>query len=184
MAGKSAKGTSKSSGTTKKTSAAEKALTVAAEGVRGEFLAELMEIAQELDEVSLGVLKQQAAMLRARSKVQDFSRTMNQAVEEATRRRKAAARPAYDVMIERNDDDFFIIQLDTTRVFFNRAEMRELTRIAHAAAGPDAGAMRLFRWFTKERKDLLNDAGITEANNPYLLNLYQVIVTTYKVAGS
>jgi hypothetical protein len=183
MAAKSTKKTATAKKTTRGKSV-ENALTTAAQGAREDFLEELMEIARDLDEVSLGVLKHQAAMLRARGKIKDFSQNMNVAVEEATRRRRQAARPAFDVRIEHNEDDFFIIQLDDVRVFFNRSEMRELTRIAHAAADRAGGAKRLFRWFEKERQDLLNDAGIAQAGNPYLLNLYDLIITTYKVKDS
>lgn len=163
---------------------AEYQLVEAAKGVRADFLKELIEIAKDLDEVSLGVLKQQAAMLRARGKLQDFSATMNEAAEEVDRRRREASRPAFEVVVEQRDNDYFIIQLDDARIFFTLAEMRVLTGIAHKGTSPADGARRLYRWLHAERRDLLNDAGINEEQSPYLRNLWQEIVTTYRVRGS
>jgi hypothetical protein len=85
------------------------------------------------------------------------------------------------VTVERTEDDFFVIQLDDARVFFNRNEMRELTRICHKAKDEIAGARNLFKWFDRERSDLLADTGISSDRSPYLRNLYELIVNTYKV---
>ena len=138
-------------------------------------------IAGGLDDAALELLLAQAQLLDHKGKIEKFNRQLNLAAVKAVEARKAAARPAFDVTVERTKDDFFIIQMDQARIFFNRGELREITRICHAAANEAGGARRLYAWFARERSDLLADVGINTERSPYLANLYHVIISTYTV---
>ena len=148
---------------------------------RTQVLAEIVAIAEGLEDDGLELLLQQAKVVEYKGKIERFNRRLNVAAHEAIEARRAAGRPNYHVSVERTEDDFFIIQLDDVRVFFNIGEMRELTRICHKAADASAAARRLFQWFEEERSDLLADAGINSTRSPYLAGIYDIIVTTYKV---
>ncbi len=91
-----------------------------------------------------------------------------------------ATPPEPPVSITRRSETSFLIKVTGTRVFFNRQEMRELTRIAHAAGDAADGARRLHRWFARERSDFLKDTGTARAGDPRLQELWSVIVSTYK----
>lgn len=150
-----------------------------------EVIGEIVEIARTLGEPELTALLNAAHALQTKQKIESFNRELNVAADKAARRRREITAPDYRVSIEETDDGFFVIQLDSARVFFNRAELREITRICHATAAASnpgaAAARRMFKWFEKERSDLLVDAGINSDRNPYLLELYDVVVSTYTV---
>ncbi|MFP4376141.1 MAG: hypothetical protein ACLFP4_03770 [Spirochaetales bacterium] len=148
---------------------------------RQEIIGEINEIAEGLDDASLALLLEQAQVVRYKGQIEEFNRQLNTAATRAAQARREASRPDYSVAIERNEDDFFIIQMDSARIFFNIQEMRELTKICHRAKDEYAGARLLFRWFDKERSDLLADTGINTERSPYLYELYDLIVNTYKV---
>jgi hypothetical protein len=126
-------------------------------------------------------LLEQAQVVRYKGQIEEFNRQLNTAATKAAKARREASRPDYSVAIERNEDDFFIIQMDSARIFFNIQEMREITRICHRAKNEYAGARFLFRWFEQERGDLLVDTGINSERSPYLYELYDLIINTYKV---
>ena len=162
--------------------AADQAATdQAASERREELISQIVEIARGLEDDGLELLLDQAKVVEYKGKIETFNRRLNVAAHEAAEARHAAARPDYYVAVERTPEDFFVIQMDDQRVFFNLAEMRELTRICHKAKDANAGARNLFRWFERERSDLLADASISSARSPYLTGLYETIVSTYKV---
>lgn len=148
---------------------------------RNQIISEIVAIADALEDDGLELLLEQAKVVEYKGKIEKFNRRLNVAAREAIEARRQAGRPAYRVSIDRTEDDFFIIQLDDVRVFFNRGEMRELTRTCHKAKDRAAGMRNLFKWFEAERSDLLADAGINSNRSPYLAELYEVVVNTYKV---
>ncbi len=148
---------------------------------RTRILTEIVAIAERLEDDGLELLLEQAKVVEYKGKIEKFNRRLNVAAREAIEARRQATAPDYRVHIERTNDDFFIIQLDDARVFFNINELRQLTRICHKAKDAPAANRMLFRWFEQERSDLLADTGISSARSPYLNELYEVIVNTYKV---
>ncbi len=148
---------------------------------RRQLLSGIVEIAERLEDDGLELLLEQAKVVEYKGKIERFNRRLNVAAREAVEARREAGRRSYDVEIERTDDDFFIIQLDDQRIFFNINEMRELTRICHKAKDAAAATRMLFRWFEEERSDLLADAGINSNRSPYLVRLYELIISRYKV---
>lgn len=159
-------------------------LSVSTTGDAAEVVREISEIAGRIDDAGRQALLNAARALETKGKIEQFNRELNVVAEKAAKRRRELTAPEYRVQIEQTQGDFFVIQLDAVRVFFNREEMRAITRLCHAATGSADGARRMFRWFEKERSDLLSDAGINSDRNPYLIDLYEQVVTTYKVKGS
>lgn len=142
---------------------------------------EVVEIARRLADDGLELLLEQAKVVEYKGKIEAFNSRLNIAAHEAVEARRNAGRPEYAVQIDRTEDDFFLIQMDDVRVFFNLEEMRALTRTCHRAKDRAAGARMLFRWFEEERSDLLADTGINSNRSPYLGALYDLILSTYKV---
>jgi len=154
---------------------------------RNQLAAEIIEIVEQLDEEGLETLLGAAKAVVTKRKIEIFNRELNLVAGKAAKRRQEASRPEYRVSIERTQDDFFVIQMDQARIFFNIQEMREITGICHSAAGSraadprSAGAKRLYKWFEKERSDLLADAGIDSERSLYLSELYDLVISTYKL---
>jgi hypothetical protein len=97
---------------------------------------------------------------------------------EGEKDRRAVREPP--VSVTRRSETSFIITVTGTRVFFNRQEMRDLTRIAHAAGDAADGARRLHRWLSRERSDFLKDTGAARPGDPRLQELWSVITSTYR----
>ena len=164
---------------------------------QGDTRAELEAILDKLGEESLRFLKQQAEILHHNSELADARRKIIEAAKAAgaaeaaapqesdedtgeTARAEQTTRHEPPVSITRRSETSFLITVAGTRVFFNRQEMREMTRIAHAASGAADGARRLHRWLARERSDFLKDTGAMRAGDPRLHELWSVIVSTYK----
>lgn len=180
MAGKKREqGSRKSSAVVPRTTNIETVL----KGDAAEIVREIVGIAERLDGEGLEQLMRTAQALETKGKIERFNRDLNVAAEKAAQVRRDLTAPEYQVDVEETPEGFFVIQFDHVRVFFNRQELRAITRLCHAARDAADGARRMFRWFEKERGDLLADAGIDSDRNPYLIGLYEVIVTTYTVRG-
>ena len=155
---------------------------------QGETRKELEALLDKLDEESLQFLKQQADILiysgeleEARKKAAQDAETGKAGSDEAgAPDAEEPGPPEPPVSITRRSETSFLITVTGTRVFFNRQEMRELTRIAHAAGDAGDGARRLHRWLARERSDFLKDTGTERAGDPRLAELWSVIVSTYK----
>lgn len=175
----------------------------AAAGTEGgdDTRAELDALLDRLGEESLLFLKQQAEILLYSSELEEARRKAAEAarnLKEVQRAGRAGAtgtgegageedegeqpagKPQPPVSITRRGDTSFFITVTGTRVFFNRQEMRELTRAAHKARDAADGARRLHRWLERERSDFLKDTGASRAGDPRLEELWRIIVSTYK----
>jgi hypothetical protein len=153
---------------------------------------DLAALCKKLDEKSLKFLKDQAQTLLRNLQIEAALRDEQvEAAEAASSRQKGrpasspeTAPPDRGVRIEQTGTLTFNIYVGRARSFFNREELRSLTKIVHAAGGAPEGAKRLYVWFTRERKDFLIDTGIGTARDPSLMELYDFILRTYKVKGS
>jgi hypothetical protein len=154
---------------------------------------ELSSLLSELGADSLSFLKEQAEVLRHNERIRAAKRRQRESsaesgerkAEEEKRPREAdeqtqAAEPD-EISIVRRDEQSFFVYVGKQRAFFNREEMRQLARIAHAAEDGRRAAPRLYRWFERERLDFLRDMGIASRNSGVLQQLYEIIVSTYTV---
>ena len=58
-------------------------------------------------------------------------------------------------------------------------EIKTIYEIARSADSPKDGAYRLYRWFKKERSDVLLDGSISDRNSPVLILIYQELLDTF-----
>ncbi len=173
-------GTAKSS--TAKAGAKEKSAAPAARGKREALIAELYELIDNLDENMLAILKQQAEIIT-------YSQRRTDAIRKVSEYQTAVAQgqlpeEGHDpdaAWVEQTEAGFFMICVGRDRIFFNRDELRELTRICWKSEDAPQAASRMFRWLERERRDFLNDTGIARPNSAALRNLYEFIISHYKV---
>ena len=74
----------------------------------------------------------------------------------------------------------FIVSIHGSRKFFVRDELRQLVKICEGTEDQREGAQRLYRWFSRNRGDVLSDAGIGGAANPALKDLFGFLKSKYK----
>ncbi|TVR58582.1 MAG: hypothetical protein EA426_09680 [Spirochaetaceae bacterium] len=144
---------------------------------RDGLVAEITESLGAVDLDGLRFIRDQLNVLRYNAEVEKLSENAREFASE--RAETAKNRVPFTVSVEQREGKFFTIVLDDTRVFFNLDEMRTITRICHAADDARDGADRLYRWFSRERKDLLIDADIASARSPYIANIYTVVRNTF-----
>ena len=82
---------------------------------------------------------------------------------------------------EINQGKSFFITLKNARKIFDLAEMRSLVKICHGAGDSVQAGIRLYRWFARNRKDVLSDCAIAGNADPYIILLYNTIIKTYEV---
>ncbi len=69
----------------------------------------------------------------------------------------------------------FNILLGNARLFINLEELKALVKIAAAANDSGDGSGRLYRWFSKERSDILKDGGIGSPADKSLRVIYSIL---------
>jgi len=151
-------------------------------GPSSSLVKEINGLMEQMDEAGLNFLKQQAEVILYTTQFEEARQKTMNALADFRATQPAPVAPD-EVVIKQTGENSFVITANGRRVFFNRTEMRELTRICHAAADGADAAPRLYRWFERERKDFLLDTGISNSRNPALPRLHAKIVSTYKVAG-
>jgi hypothetical protein len=149
---------------------------------------EIAEVCKLLDAEGLMFIKRQADVLLHNSRVEKLRQ---EALEKAAAQGPEDAAPAAvparpapidrSVKVEQTGSVTFNIHVGKKRVFFNKDEMRAITKICHAAGDDAEGGRRLFAWFKKERGDFLVDTETGSASSPVLSELRALIVRTYKV---
>jgi len=120
------------------------------------------------------VLLSISTVFRPDSDVKENGYILGSMAEQQSRRDEA------EVSVVRRSETSFFVHISGRKQFFNLEEMRALARICHAAGDHGDGARRIHRWLDRERRDVLQDAGIPSARDPRLRELYDIIVTTYK----
>lgn len=145
---------------------------------------EIGKLLQRLDLQALEFIKRQAEILSVTEELARSRKEMITALERVSSaeplpaaRTAEPAPPA--VAVERKQENAFFIRAYGKKVFFNRTEMRELARLAHAAQNESDGARRLYTWLKRERNDFLVDTGVAGPVDPALKVLWGQIVSTY-----
>ena len=182
---KKATSTKKSAGAGGKKSSAKKAAAAPKlSAAEKKLVADIQALLVKLDQQGLEFIKRQAEVLAATEELARSREETLRAIEKVSTSQSApAARPVEPpppaVAIEQKMDNAFFIRTYGKKIFFNRQEMRQLARVAHAADSPAEGARRLHVWLKRERGDFLIDTDIAGPGDPALKLLWQQIVTTY-----
>ncbi len=74
---------------------------------------------------------------------------------------------------------YFNIRIDNAKLFMDRHEIKAIYKIASEAESPAQGAARLYRWFQKERSDVLTEGAIESEKSPLLPLIYQELLDTF-----
>ena len=90
---------------------------------------------------------------------------------------KAAGIPV-SVDIEESGSNFILV-MRTSRKFLTLKEMRSLVHVCQAAESSSAAGPRLYRWFSRNRTDVLSDAQISGPADPQLRGIYELIAARY-----
>ena len=75
----------------------------------------------------------------------------------------------------------FILDLGQVRKTFDEGEMLGLVGVAKAGTSARDGAARIYRWLSRNRDDVLLDAGINSAGNPILADLWKVLGRSFSI---
>ena len=147
---------------------------------RAKLEKELRDAIKEVDEEGLLFLLEQAGVLIHNARVE----RINKVAGEIRGSRKKAGKPAPAAGVEIEEAEggkVFFITLGQTRKVFNLEEMRRIIRICYAAESKTDALRQLFTVFERERRDVLLDAHIGNAQSPLLNALFSAVREKYKL---
>jgi len=163
---------------------------------RAALLAELRKLTEDVDAEGLAFLIDQTRILLYNAQVEKMNRELDRQRSRlqadltaggkrgdtgSTARDGRAAGASGGVSVEEGGDrSHFIVTLGGARKFFVLDELRSLVKICQAAGSKSAGAERLYRWLSRNRTDVLADAGIGGPASPLLKELHGVLTARYR----
>lgn len=148
---------------------------------------ELAGLVQSIDSEGLSFLIKQSHILLHNRQVEKVNKemqklsTIDQKAKKGSSAKTAgeAAGIPGSVDIEESGSNFILV-MRTSRKFLSLKEMRSLVRVCQAAESSSAAGPRLYRWFSRNRTDVLSDAQISGPADPGLRGIYEVITDRYK----
>lgn len=145
---------------------------------------EIQQFLPQMDRESLQFLKDQASVLLYNKEVKERNNRLkekeNHLGNDSSRKKsapKAASRAVYFEQLE--NKKFFNLSIGSEKIFMDRQEIKAIFKIAKAAETDLQGASRLYKWFKKERKDVLVDGHISHRDHPLLKMIYKEIMETF-----
>ncbi len=148
---------------------------------------ELSAILDELTSDEINWLVTQAKTMLYNHKVEEVNKAaQNLADSKKKSKNKPADHEGYsqektiDIVQAGNNKNFNIL-LGNSRLFLNLQELKTLVKIAAAADDSGDGAGRLYRWFSKERSDILKDGGIGSPSDKRLRVIYSILKDRFTV---
>jgi hypothetical protein len=146
------------------------------------LLKELGGLIKKIDMEGLLFLIKQANILIYNKSVEELNKKMDDLEAQKTRDTREEKKPGDEVEIEEKPEgENFTVAVQGARLFFTREEMRSMVKICHASEDDFDAALRLYNWFSRERKDVLIDGRITANTHPSLKSIYRKLISTYKV---
>ncbi len=150
--------------------------------------AELNLLLEELSHEEINWLISQARTMIYNHKVEEVNKAA-QELAETKKRASAPARqsrkkvePADSVSIEPTGNGrSFVAILGTKRLFVTLNELKDLVKHAQATDDMAAASKRLFAWMERERRDMVNDAGITGPTDPRLAMMIDILRNQFTV---
>lgn len=143
--------------------------------------AEIAAALEGIDEEGLVFLLDQANTLLHNARVEELERKRKaRGVEEGEEAGPAAARAPAVAVEESKDRKAFFVTLGNQRKVLSLAEMQQVVRICHDAPSPEEAATRVYTVFSRERRDILADAGIASARHPLLAALVAAVKARYR----
>ena len=141
---------------------------------------DLIRMIRDVDEEGLVFLTKQAHVILHNMQVDQI----NQDIEDLEKTRptpKSAKAPSDSVdVIESDGGSSYVLVIQSARKILSVDELRSLVRICHDSADAVTAAARVYTWLSRERRDILLDAGIQRKTHPALRSLYELIKRRYK----
>jgi hypothetical protein len=155
---------------------------------REKLIDEISALMTELENQDLVFLKEQAGVLdynrKVRLKREAQPESGGSEADKGAFTVKNSATELQEVRIEQTERaKFFHICVVKVRLFMDSSEIRALFQIASAAGSPEEAGPRLFRWFKKERSDVLSEVYIPDGKSPVLKDLYQALLESFTSAS-
>ncbi len=151
----------------------------------------LISILESLNPDEINWLITQAQTMVYNHKVEELNESARNLSESKNNsKKKSKNKPASpDSILPENTIDIvqagsnknFNILLGNSRLFLNLQELKALVKIASSAEDSGDGAGRLYRWFTKERSDILKDSGIGSPADKRLKEIYSILKDRFTV---
>lgn len=136
----------------------------------------------QLDVETLALVLRNTQVAIYNRQMEDTRRQVEEAQKAVEQGRVPGEAKAAEIDIEQISGYSFVIVYGPERVFFNRAELREIARVCWATGNEKDGAARLYKWFERERRDFLLDTGIDSGSDPGLRELWNLVRSRYKVS--
>ncbi len=149
---------------------------------KNSLIKQLNSIIEVLDEKGLIFLIRQAQILQYNMNIDIH----NEATQKTAKPETAAAdRPGmtkYSMeIVEGKDNSHFILVLNGHRNFFALDEMKKIVQICHASTNAEDASIRLYGWFSNNRKDVINNTKISNQRDPALNTIYTEIIKKYTI---
>ncbi len=156
-----------------------------------DLIAELTGLMEEIDEEGLRFLIEQADTIIYNMKVDEVNKAADR-LNAARSGKKPGGKPAgaskSDTAAGKGDKEeqlvwveegskgksMFLVINNQRKIMDQESEMYPLVKIAHSTADPKEGTERLYRWFHRERDDVIFDAVLTP-EHPAMEQLYSYL---------
>jgi hypothetical protein len=157
----------------------------AQEDPRQLLLKELRGLIKEIDREGLLFLIKQANTLIYNQRVERLNQEAETTKKPASSKSKEKENPAVQsggVSIERGAfGRSFIVDLVQVRKTFDEAEMLSLVSAAQAGTSAPDGAARVYRWLSRNRDDVLLDAGAAGPRDAVMADLWKVLRSSFSI---
>ncbi|MCG8570308.1 MAG: hypothetical protein MJB14_09225 [Spirochaetes bacterium] len=141
--------------------------------LKQELTKELQQLTKSLDEDGIRFLLEQALIIKHNQEVDQI----NQKITKHSKAKTTATKKTESIeIIAADDKKSFIFIINNNRKIVTQSEMRNMVRIAH-----QGNAAGLFTWLSKERRDILTDAGIRDKNHTLLTKIINIMKKNYKL---
>lgn len=157
---------------------------IMSESERDKLINEIESVLGELDVESLGFLKEQADVLlyniHVREKNAKMAGMMSRETQSSVSKAEEESAESVVRFEQLENEKFFNLCIGDARIFMDHSEVAQILKIAIASESAADGAMRLFRWFQRERKDVLVDGHIGSAGHWALALIYNELLGTFE----
>ena len=146
------------------------------------LIKQLNKLIIDLNEEGLRTLIRQTHIMLHNMQVEMSIQECNKSKKKQKAGEKSLPQNKHTIEVEAADDNrYFILIINYARNFFSLEEMKKLVKICHFSEDESDAAGRLYNWFSKNRKDVLQDTNIEGVTDAALNTIYNFIKTNYKL---
>ncbi len=132
---------------------------------------ELNKLLKELNEKEIKWVLAQVKTIIHNHKVAEI----NAAAHDLQKNKTPAPKPTGVDVVQVGNTKNFNILWDNARLFLNLAELKSLVKIAQSVSDNTDGAGRIYRWFQRERKDIIIAGNISGPGDAHLKKLVTIL---------